>query len=88
MKTVLLLAALLALGLGGYLYLNPDVANHWLLGERSNAPTTTRVYKWQDARGNWQITDQPPPEGIPFETRDYHHDVNVLPLPPALQPKD
>lgn len=27
------------------------------------------IYKWKDANGNWQFTDQPPPQGVDFTTR-------------------
>jgi hypothetical protein len=45
---------------------------------------TVTVYKWRNARGEWQITDQLPPEGIEYERLDYREDENVLPLPPQL----
>ena len=89
MKTFLLLVVFILVGLAGYLYFNPEMAHDWL-GRESSSPTeeSTRVYKWRDNQGNWQITDRQPPAGVTFETLDYHRDVNVLPLPPALQPKD
>ena len=40
---------------------------------------TTTVYKWRDERGNWQITDHPPPAGISFETFKYQSNTNVVP---------
>lgn len=46
---------------------------------------TTQVYKWQDTDGAWQVSDQPPPQGVDFEVRAYARDENVLPLPPAIQ---
>ena len=46
---------------------------------------TAHLFKWRDAGGNWQVTDQPPPEGIEYERLDYREDVNVLPRPPKLQ---
>ncbi len=89
MKTVLLLVVFILIGLAGYLYLNPERASDWL-SRAPSSPTeeATRVYKWRDNEGNWQITDRQPPAGVDFEIRDYHRDVNVLPLPPALLPKD
>lgn len=27
------------------------------------------IYKWKDAQGNWQFTDQPPPAGVEYTTR-------------------
>ena len=43
-----------------------------------------RVYKWRNAKGEWQITDQLPPEGIEYERLEYREDENVIPLPPQL----
>ena len=42
-------------------------------------PKTTTVYKWRDAAGNWQISDQPPGNGTEYETLEYHRDANVMP---------
>ena len=46
---------------------------------------TTRLYRWQDGAGTWQVTDQPPADGTPYEVQEYARDTNVLPLPPELQ---
>ena len=46
---------------------------------------TARLFKWRDAGGNWQITDQLPPKGIDYEMLEYREDVNILPRPPGLQ---
>jgi hypothetical protein len=46
---------------------------------------TARLFKWRDTRGNWHITDQPPPEGVDFEKLEYREDLNVLPRPPGLK---
>lgn len=68
------------------LYLFPDAARQL----RRQLPgggfthTTDRLYKWQDARGEWQVTDVPPPAGIPYQRQDYRDDVNVLPVPPGI----
>lgn len=39
--------------------------------------SATRVYKWQDADGNWQFSSQPPANGIASSSRVYHTDTNV-----------
>lgn len=38
------------------------------------------LYKWKDDQGQWHITDQPPPNGLPFEKVQVNPDVNVLPV--------
>jgi hypothetical protein len=83
-----LLWVLLAVALIGgiYLYQNPDFRTRVedLSSEAGLSKKTTHVYKWQNDAGEWQITDQLPPEGTDYETLDYREDVNVLPLPPQL----
>ena len=81
---VLLLAVVLIGAV--YLYQNPDLQDRVeeLSAETGLAKKTTTVYKWQNDRGEWQITDQLPPEGTDYEVLTYREDVNVLPLPPRL----
>jgi len=85
MRLIWILLAVALIG-GIYLYQTPAVRS-WiedLSSEAGLSKKTTRVYKWQNDRGEWQITDQLPAEGIAYETLDYREDVNVLPLPPQL----
>jgi hypothetical protein len=53
------------------------LVEHTPLKERLSA--STPVYQWRDADGNWQVTDEPPAEGVPYEVRQYKLDANVLP---------
>jgi len=80
--------ALLAIALIGgiYLYQNPEIREQLedLSSGAGLSKKTTSVYKWQNSKGEWQLTDQLPPEGVDYETLDYREDVNVLPLPPQL----
>lgn len=82
---LLIILALLA-GMGGYFTLYPEHMPEWAakttLGRELQ---TTRVYKWQDASGQWHVSDQAPPVGTEYQTEDYSHDTNALPLPPALR---
>ena len=86
-----LLLILLLLVAGLVLYLRPEYRDRIQdlssdIGLSRIAPKkTARLYKWRDAGGNWQITDQLPPEGIDYEKLEYREDVNVLPRPPGLQ---
>ena len=85
MRLVWVLLAIALIG-GIYLYQDPELREQLedLSSEAGLSKKTTSVYKWQNSRGEWQLTDQPPPEGIEYETLDYREDVNVLPLPPQL----
>ena len=40
---------------------------------------STPVYQWQDERGNWQVTGEPPPDGVPYEEKQYSLDANIMP---------
>jgi hypothetical protein len=82
---VLLLVAVLVV------YLKPEYRNRFQdlssdIGLSRIAPKkTARLFKWRDARGDWQVTDRPPPDGIDYERLEYREDVNVLPRPPKLR---
>lgn len=93
MKTFLLVIVLVGAGVGYYVYTHPDVLDPWVAGTalETKLPSggdKTQLYKWRDADGSWQVTDRPPPGDVPYETLEYRHDVNILPLPPELQKKD
>jgi hypothetical protein len=73
-------------GVGGYFYLYPDSLPEWAAKTAIGRDLqTTTVYKWQDASGAWQVSDQPPPPGTEYQVEKYTHDTNVLPLPRELQ---
>lgn len=81
---IMLLAA--SGGTATYFYLYPERLPDWATRTSVGRDLqTTTVYKWQDGSGAWHITDQPPPEGIGYESEKYNRDANVLPLPPKLQ---
>ncbi len=80
-----LLLALLLAG-GTFLYLNPDDYSR-LVNSATRVITpasTSRSYKWRNDKGEWQLTDTLPPEGIAYETLEHRSDENVLPRPPQL----
>ena len=75
---------------GTFLYLNPDYRSR-LATSTSVLVTpvsTSRVYKWRNDKGEWQLTDTQPPEGVAFETLEHRSDENVLPRPPQLSRHD
>jgi len=65
-------------------YMDPEF-RHWLLQTTGTQPAATRLYKWQDSQGQWQITNTPPPAGTPYTEQEYLHDTNVI---PALKPDE
>lgn len=87
MRFIWLLVFLL-LAAGVYIYLDPELKSQLLnrtssLGQSS----TTTAYKWRNERGEWQITDTLPPEGVEYDRLEHRSDENILPVPPQLTPK-
>ena len=39
------------------------------------------LYKWQNSKCEWQITDRPPAKGITFTTINSQDQINVMPSP-------
>ena len=77
---VLLIAVLLTAGAAYFWFFDRERANRWL--EKAPAitgPSVTTAYKWRDASGSWQITDQPPPGDTPYEKVEVRSDVNIVP---------
>lgn len=76
---------ILLLGLvGGILvhwYTTPQNAPVWMRGWLPGLPLQTGpLYRWRDAQGRLQISDQPPKDR-PYEVVRYRPDANVLPAP-------
>lgn len=88
-----LLPPLIALALlaGAVLYFKPEYRQRLQglasdVGLSSVVPKkTAHLFKWRDAAGRWQISDQPPPQGVAYEMLEYREDVNVLPRPPGVK---
>ena len=80
-----LLLALLLAG-GTFLYLNPEYRSRLVASASSMLMpvSTSRIYKWRNDKGEWQLTDTLPPEGIAYETLEHRSDENILPRPPRL----
>ena len=82
---VLLLVTAVAAG-AAYWYFYPERMPVWL--QRVGLPSAaekTQFYKWENAEGQWMVTDRPPAGDVPYEVLEYRHDVNILPLPPELR---
>lgn len=85
MKVFVALLVLIA-AVGAYMYFKTDVFDPLLQGTPlEHRPASTYLYKWRDAQGEWHVSDEPPPEGTPYDTLEYREDVNVLPRPEEMQ---
>jgi hypothetical protein len=89
MRLAWILLVLLLAG-GTFLYLNPEYRNQLASAASSivSPVSTSRVYKWRNDKGEWQLTDTLPPEGITYKTLEHRSDENVLPRPPQLGKRD
>jgi len=82
-----LLILITLLATTGYYYLSqhPEVTKklegkvHQVLPELNQGT----LYKWQNSKGEWQVTDVPPPQGTSFTTIKTQDQVNVMPGMPA-----
>lgn len=91
MKKFILILLLLAIAAAVFFYLNPELrreAKELLQSSGLQQPVSTTVYKWRDADGLLHYTQDPPSEGIPFESVEARTDVNVMPLPDELKDKE
>ncbi|MFP3874425.1 MAG: DUF4124 domain-containing protein [Thiohalophilus sp.] len=81
MKKALLILLGLLFGAGLYLYTEPDLQRQarQQLDKLTGTERSERLYRWQDAGGQWQITDQPPPAGTEYDILQYDSETNVIP---------
>jgi hypothetical protein len=56
------------------------------LPTEASTPTTTTVYKWQDAQGRWQFSNTPPEDQKSVSSETIRSDQNVVPRPPVPLP--
>lgn len=40
---------------------------------------SSTLYKWQNNKGEWQITDKPPRKGVAFSTITSQDQINIMP---------
>jgi hypothetical protein len=85
-RKISFLILLLAVVVGIMVLFYPDKLKEWSKDTPLEpAPTTTTLYKWQNSKGEWVVSGDPPAEDIPYQKMKYRSDANVLPLPEELK---
>jgi hypothetical protein len=87
MKTFVKFLLMFAIVAALVLWWSPDLRKdvNGLLRDTGLESSAVTLYKWQDQQGGWHYTQDPPPEGTPYEEVEARSDVNVLPLPEPLK---
>ena len=64
-----------------YVYFAPDLKQQTeqQLDRLSGEKASRTLYRWQDADGQWQVSDRPPPAGTEYEILQYAPETNVIP---------
>lgn len=81
MKLKLLIVLTLIATTAYYIYQDPALNKKFMGKIHQVAPelNNSTLYKWQNSKGEWQITDVPPAKGIAFTTVKSQDQVNVMP---------
>ncbi len=79
-----LLLLIIAVLVGITAYMDQDVRN-WILKSTGQAASKSKVYKWRDSNGVWQISNTPPADGTPYTEQEYLHNTNVVPALPETE---
>lgn len=78
----LLIAGAVFAGIAVGIYTDPELSRKVEHEARELLPPTdktTTLYRWQDARGVIQISDQPPPAGVEYQIVEYDPNANLMP---------
>ena len=82
MKKVFLLFVALLIAAGIVIYQNPAYLA-WFERQSDEllpaAVTHSTTYRWRDHKGQWQLSDTPPGDGVDYEVVEYHKNTNVIP---------
>ena len=81
MKTKLLIILTILAAAGYVIYQDPELKQKVLGKVHKVAPELNRstLYKWQNSKGEWQVTDTPPAKGTRYTTITSSDQVNVMP---------
>lgn len=81
MKKALFIFLAILTGVALYIYLDPSLNRQagQQIDKLLDSEQTRTLYRWQNAEGQWQVSDTPPAAGIPYETVQYNRNTNVVP---------
>ena len=89
MKLKYIILLLIVAGASYYIYQDKSLHSNLMGKVHEVAPELNKstLYKWQNSKGEWQITDKPPSKGISFTTITSQDQVNVMPSPVSKEKK-
>ena len=72
-----------------YIYQDKNLQKNLMGKVHEVAPELNQstLYKWQNNKGEWQITDKPPASGISFTTISSQDQINVMLSPSGKNKK-
>jgi hypothetical protein len=78
MKNIFWILLIIVIAAAIAAYMDPDIKN-LILESTGQMQTKSKVYKWKDSQGNWQISNTPPAKGMPYTEQEYLHNTNIVP---------
>jgi len=72
-----------------YIYQDEAVQKRLISKVHQVAPEFNKstLYKWQNEKGEWQVTDKPPGKGITYTSITSQDQINVMPGPSRKEEK-
>jgi len=77
-KKLLWILVIIAAVIGILAYQDPDL-KQWIMKSVGQTEDKSKVYKWKDSDGNWQVSNTRPPSGIVYTEQEYLHNSNIVP---------
>lgn len=76
-------------GTSYYIYQDKNLRSKLIGKVHQVAPELNKstLYKWKNSKGEWQITDKPPVNGIKFTTITSQDQINIMPSPISKEKK-
>jgi len=84
MKKFFLILVIIAAAIAITAILDPDIKN-MILKSAGQMQNKSKVYKWKDGEGEWQISNMPPARGTPYTEQEYLHNANIVPSLPKTE---